>query len=269
MPGKDELHRAALRADHEIDAARVAVHALLELADNENQQDDGGDAEREQDQAQHRVQRPRAQVARRERRQVQSSSLSRNLPFTRASCVATTSVAPWRAGLLREQIDHSGARQRRRGWRSARRRAAASGGSPPRARSRRAAARPATARSAAAPPCRPRRALRACRAMRASSCGTCARYWARRRLSRTLRCLTRCSACSTMPTVVARQRSSLPPSRRPRFSPETSTSPSLARIRPARTCSSVVLPQPEGPSTSQRSPCATFHSARRSASCSP
>src|SRR5688500_10482065 len=92
-----ELHRAALRADHQVDAARVAVHALLGLADNQQQENDGAHAEREQDHAERCVERPRAQVARREGGEIQSSSLSRNLPLTRASCVATTSVAPWRA----------------------------------------------------------------------------------------------------------------------------------------------------------------------------
>lgn len=70
-------------------------------------------------------------------------------------------------------------------------------------------------------------------------------------------------------TVAPRQRSSLTPSSLRRLSPETSTSPSVGRMRPATTCSSVLLPLPEGPSTAQRSPCATRHSASASAVAGP
>src|SRR5688572_2895848 len=99
-PGEDQLHRAAFRADDQIDAARIAMHALLELAHHQDQEHDGADAKREQNEAERGVQRPRAQVARGEGREVHrapSSRRSLNLPFTRASCVATTRVAPWRA----------------------------------------------------------------------------------------------------------------------------------------------------------------------------
>src|SRR5687767_4316144 len=203
-----ELHRAALRADDEIDAARVALHALLELAHDEDEKHDRRDAEREQDEAERGVERPRAQIARREAREVQSSSLSRNLPFTRASCVATTSVAPWRAACSAS--------------RSTTFAAAASSRFAVGSSASRSFGRFTTARAIATRCCSPCESSLARRVafsatpsapsvsvMRASSCGTWPRYCARRRLSRTLRCFTRCRACSTMPTVEPRQRSSL------------------------------------------------------------
>src|SRR5918998_3096002 len=45
---KNDLHGAAFRAHDEIDAARVAMHALLELTRCEHEQHDGRDPERKQ-----------------------------------------------------------------------------------------------------------------------------------------------------------------------------------------------------------------------------
>ncbi len=91
---------------------------------------------------------------------------------------------------------------------------------------------------------------------RALSDGNPARKDASRRFSSTFRLGTRCSFCGTIPTERPRQRSSAAPSSLPSAWPPTSISPSLGLSSPATRCRSVVLPLPEAPSTSQRSPAA-------------
>ncbi len=71
---KYQLHRAALSARHQVDAARVAPHALFELRRRQQQYRDRGDAERKQQQVERGGQRPRAQVSKTDSRNIQSSS---------------------------------------------------------------------------------------------------------------------------------------------------------------------------------------------------
>ena len=97
---QDELHRAALGARDEIDAARVAAHALLELVARQQEQRDRSDAEREQHDVERGIERPRLEVRQAETGKVhdappeESSSRVANRLFARWSCVAITSVAP-------------------------------------------------------------------------------------------------------------------------------------------------------------------------------
>jgi hypothetical protein len=62
-PREDQLHRAPLRTDHEIDAARVAVEARADLVVHNPHESDRPDAQHEQQHVEQRAQRPRAQVA--------------------------------------------------------------------------------------------------------------------------------------------------------------------------------------------------------------
>ena len=82
---QDELHRAPLRAGHEVDAARIAPHPLLDLVCGEQHERDRPDAEREQHQVERGVQRLRAEVRQAETREVHSSTRFENRARTRWS----------------------------------------------------------------------------------------------------------------------------------------------------------------------------------------
>ena len=84
---------------------------------------------------------------------------------------------------------------------------------------------------------------------------------ARRRLSRTLIAETRCRFCSTMPNLRPRQRSSSAGRSESRSRPATRMRPRLGRSSPAVRCKSVLLPQPDGPSTRLWRPGATVQAA--------
>ena len=59
---EDDLQRTALGADHQIDAAGIALHALFQLFRGEQQQDDGRHAQRQQQHVERGAQAARAQI---------------------------------------------------------------------------------------------------------------------------------------------------------------------------------------------------------------
>ncbi|MDR6153404.1 hypothetical protein QF021_001493 [Acidovorax delafieldii] len=60
---QDELQRAALGAHYQVDAAQITLKRLVELRGDQQHQGDGGQAERQHQQVQHRGQRAGPQVA--------------------------------------------------------------------------------------------------------------------------------------------------------------------------------------------------------------
>ncbi len=96
-PGEDQLHRAALRPDHEIDAPRVAVEAVADLSIHDQHESDGCDAERQQQDVEQRAERPRAQIAPRELHEIHAGMP----PFDAAAragvrCVPSGGCRAWR-----------------------------------------------------------------------------------------------------------------------------------------------------------------------------
>ena len=63
MPGQDQLDRAALGADDEVDALGVAIETVADLSIDDQDEPDGADAQREQQHVEQRAERTRAQVA--------------------------------------------------------------------------------------------------------------------------------------------------------------------------------------------------------------
>ena len=96
--GKDQLQRAALAADHEVEAARIAGQALLELGAEQQKQHDGADPERQQREIERRVLRPGADVGEAQAKEAHGRSGSSRrwvkCVLRRASWVAIRRVAP-------------------------------------------------------------------------------------------------------------------------------------------------------------------------------
>ena len=72
--GEDDLQRTAFGAGDEIDAARIALHARFELVRHQQQQRDGGDAQRQQHNVEHGIEAARAQIADADGREIHATA---------------------------------------------------------------------------------------------------------------------------------------------------------------------------------------------------
>ena len=174
-----------------------------------------------------------------------------------ASWVATMTVAPRLRREPGEQVDHVGARSSCRGCRSARRRGSRGARRRAPGRSRRAAARRPRAATGGA-----RRGRRA----RPRRAAPSERRGARRAGHRRARAPTstfssavsvgiRLNCWKTKPNAFSRSSASSRSPSAARSRPSKKTLPALGRSRAPSSCSSVVLPEPLGPSSATNSPC--------------
>ena len=86
-PGQDQLHGAALGADHQVDAGQVALEGAIDLLAGQQHESDGRQAQREQQQVEQRGKRSRPEVAEGERD---------GASWRRPSCAGARAGRPWR-----------------------------------------------------------------------------------------------------------------------------------------------------------------------------